>query len=197
VGITISVVGWIALSIQAQAQVIGNDVGRAIEKATQDLGKALDKATHDTQKTIEEGAHDAGKNTEKGSQEAAKLIEKAVIAQGSTDSVLGQLARLPLDKLYGLKVSPDICASTVVSCESLDSDRVSQFVDVEIDRRKAAVDYEDKRRSFFISLGSLVISCGAFAVSVFWAFGAAMPLLSQCRSSRDVAIIAAPDLGIQ
>jgi hypothetical protein len=142
------------------------DVGKAAEKAAQDAGKAVEKAAQDTGKTIDKGVQDTGQAVEKATQDAQRVLMEKVLAQRSTESILSQLAKLPLDKLYSLKVSPDICGSGTVNCEVLPNDRVRQFVDVEIDRRKAALDVEDKSRSFFISLGSLVVSCFAFGLGV-------------------------------
>jgi hypothetical protein len=132
------------------------DIGKAIDKAVQDAGKAIDKAAQDTGKTIEKGAQDAGKASE------ALYNEKK-----SMDSVLFQLARLPLDRLYALKVWPDLCTADIVDCGSLPGDRVKPFIDVELDRRKATLDYQDKRNAFLVSIGSLIVSGCALLISGF------------------------------
>jgi hypothetical protein len=143
-----------------------NPVGKAIEKATQDTGKILDKSGKDVGKTIEKAVQDTGKTLEKAAEDIGVKVER-VLAARSTDSVLTQLTKLPLEKLYALKVSPDICASGTISCEVLSNDKVRPLLDVEIDRRKAVLDSEDKSRAFLISLGSLVVSCCAFGLSAF------------------------------
>jgi hypothetical protein len=118
------------------------------------------------------GLQDIGRAIEKASQDVGKAIEKAghEIEKTSMDIVLAQLASLPLDRLYALKVWPDVCAADIVKCGPLPSDRVRTFVDVELDRRKAALDYRDKRNAFLVSIGSLIISGCALLISGFVAF---------------------------
>jgi hypothetical protein len=96
--------------------------------------------------------------------------EKSVQDKASASDVLGQLAALPLDELYTLKAWPNLCDADMVRCGVLTADRVRPFVDMELDRRKAELDYRDKQNSFFLSLGSLVISGCALLVSGFAAF---------------------------
>jgi hypothetical protein len=136
-----------------------DDIGKAVEKAVQDTGKAAQKAADDAAKASQQA----------GQQVRAELIEKALAAQ-ATEKVLAHLKTLSLDTLYALKVSPDICAAGTVNCEVLPNERVRQLLDVELDRRKAALDYEDKNRSFLISSGSLIVSFCAFGLSVFGLF---------------------------
>jgi hypothetical protein len=144
-----------------------NPVGLAIDKATKDVGNANAKTIQDVGKTIEKAAQDTGKTLEKATEDTAPALLQKVMAARSTDGVLTQLMKLPLDKLYALKVSPDICASGTITCEVLTNDKVRPLLDVELDRRKAALDFEDKSRSFLVSVGSLIVSFCAFGLSVF------------------------------
>jgi hypothetical protein len=119
---------------------------------------------------LEKGMQDIGKSIDKATQELGKLAQEA--GQNLAKPIDMQLSALPLDKLYLLKMT-DICKTKDLDCGALPPDRVSSFVDVEIDRRKAdlderkaVLDEADQRRSFYISLGSLIVSCCAFGLSL-------------------------------
>jgi hypothetical protein len=84
----------------------------------------------------------------------------------NTRSVVKQLVVFPMEKLYFLKMS-DTCDVAGFSCGKFNADKVRPLIDIELDRRKAILDQADKQRSFYLSLGSLIVSCCALALSVF------------------------------
>ena len=84
-----------------------------------------------------------------------------------------KLKNLSIDKLYHLKLT-DACVTGIVQCGNLTSEQLQRLVSVELDRRKANADAandeaaaQDRSRTFYVSLGSLVISLLALLVSVF------------------------------
>jgi hypothetical protein len=87
----------------------------------------------------------------------------------NTKNVVKQLAVLPLEKLYFLKMS-DTCEVAGFNCGKFNAEKVRPLIDIELDRRKAVTDAADKQRSFYLSLGSLLVSCCAFELSVFGLF---------------------------
>ncbi|CCD94639.1 exported hypothetical protein [Bradyrhizobium sp. ORS 375] len=124
--------------------------------------EAIEKAQRDTAKAIEKTAEENAAKTTAPVDAKAKVV----LLQSSTDGVLGQLRTVPLEKLYGLKVAPDICTLGLVNCGILESNGVRPFVDLEIDRRKATFEVEDKNRSFWVSVASLAISVLAVVISI-------------------------------
>jgi hypothetical protein len=87
----------------------------------------------------------------------------------NTRNVIKQLTIFPLEKLYMLKMS-DTCEVAGFSCGSFKAEKIIPLIDIEIDRRKAIMDAADKQRSFYLSLGSLLISFCALGLSVFGLF---------------------------
>lgn len=154
----------LSLTVPASADFFGDPLklgqfNNAIGRATQDAAKTIQKAQEDAAKAAQQAATEKAK---------AELLEKVQVAR-STSSIIERLKSLSLDTLYALKVSPDICGSGIINCEVLTNDKVRPLLDIELDRRKAALDFEDKTRNFYVSLGSLIVSLCAFGVSIFGA----------------------------
>ncbi len=63
-----------------------------------------------------------------------------------------------------------VCESGFINCQMLTTAQVAPLVDIEIDKRKAAQDAIDRQTTRRISLASLAVSIGAFAVSLFGVF---------------------------
>jgi selenocysteine lyase/cysteine desulfurase len=117
----------------------------------------------------------AGVNEKRLSEQIGESVRKALEEelskqsqkeQEATKRLADQLEALPLDQLYFLKMS-NVCNIGTFNCEGLRPERVTSFIDIELDRRRAEKDAADKEKTFLISMGSFGVSACAFVVSVF------------------------------
>jgi hypothetical protein len=104
---------------------------------------------------------------------AAKLADAQ---QKTVQGLIEQLKTLALDQLYRLRMS-GLCQAGIVQCGPVSEEIVRGLVDNELSRRTAiatAADQvaaaEDRTRTFYVSLVSLVVSGLAFLLSAFSTF---------------------------
>jgi hypothetical protein len=106
----------------------------------------------------------------------AAVAKQAQAQQLALQGLIEQLKTLGLDQLYTLRMS-GLCQAGILQCGPVAENTVRGLVDNELSRRTAiaaasdqAAAAEDRSRTFYISLVSLIVSGLAFLLSVFSTF---------------------------
>lgn len=122
-------------------------------------------------KEIESGQFKKSAVTDEGTEEVKAKIERLLDKflgseeRDKIEAMSKQLSMQPLEKLYFLKMT-DACGGMEIDCGDMTTEKVKPLIDIELERRKAVLDETDKRHTFYISIGSLVVAFLAFGLSV-------------------------------